>query len=257
MSKLIDKINNIYRICPMSMILNNDQIADLEATYKMVEYKRFANRINAILLLNKGYSYSQIEDILLLDKKTIKRYKQTYQKLGVDGLLQNNHKGGQSKLLKEQEKELAEHLDENLFSTASEVSKYVKKKYQIQYTVEGMVHTLNRLGFSYKKTKLIPSKADKEKQKKFVEFYKDLKKNLEESEKIYFMDAIHPTHNVMPAYGWIKKGKEKGIKSNSGRQRININGVYSPNDGEIIIRDDERINSQSTIELLKTIENKH
>ena len=61
----------------------------------------------------------------------------------------------------------------------------------------------------------------------------------------------------MPAYGWIKRGKEKGVKSNSGRQRIKINGVYSPIDGEIITRNDERINSQSTIELLKTIENKH
>ena len=120
-----------------------------------------------------------------------------------------------------------------------------------------MVHTLNRLGFSYKKTKLVPSKADAEKQKKFVASYEVIRKNLSNSEKIYFMDAVHPTHNVMPAYGWIKRGKEKGVKSNSGRQRININGVYSPIDGEIITRNDDRINSQSTIELLKTIENKH
>jgi len=239
------------------LILTGKQISDLEAAYKNAEYKRFANRLNAILLLNKGYSYRQIEDILLLDKRTIKRYKQIYQKFGVDGLLQNNYKGGQSKLLKEQEEELTEHLDTDLFSTANEVCKYVKEKYGIKYSTEGMVHMLNRLGFSYKKTKLVPSKADKKKQEEFVESYEKLRENLEESEKIYFMDAVHPTHNVMPAYGWIKKGKEKGVKSNSGRQRINVNGVYSPNDGEIIVRDDERINSQSTIELLKTIENMH
>jgi len=28
------------------------------------------------------------------------------------------------------------------------------------------------------------------------------------------------------AYCWIKKGTEKEIKSNTGRERININGVY-------------------------------
>ena len=177
--------------------------------------------------------------------------------MGIDGLLQNNYKGGQSRLSRDQERELIEHLEENLYSTSSEVCRYVKEKYNIEYTVEGMVHTLNRLGFSYKKTKLVPSKADAEKQKQFVASYEVIRKNLGNSEKIYFMDAVHPTHNVMPAYGWIKRGKEKGVKSNSGRQRININGVYSPIDGEIITRNDDRINSQSTIELLKTIENKH
>ncbi|MCG2723944.1 IS630 family transposase [archaeon] len=240
-----------------NLILNKNQIAELESIYKKAEYKRFANRINTILLLHKGYFYREIENILLIDTKTIKRYKKVYEKLGVDGLLQNNHKGGQTKLSKEQEKELIDHLDKNLYSTSSEVCEYVRKKYGIEYTVEGMVHTLNRLGFSYKKTKLVPAKADKEKQEAFVELYYNLRKNMKKAEKVYFMDAVHPTHNVMPAYGWIKKGKEKGVKSNSGRQRININGVYSPNDGEIIIRDDESINSQSTIELLKMIENKH
>lgn len=237
--------------------LNRNQISELEYCYKKAEYKRYANRINTILLLHKNYTYQQIEDILLLDKKTIKRYKKIYEKLGIDGLLQNNYKGGQSRLSRDQERELIEHLEENLYSTSSEVCRYVKEKYNIEYTVEGMVHTLNRLGFSYKKTKLVPSKADAEKQKQFVASYEVIRKNLRNSEKIYFMDAVHPTHNVMPAYGWIKRGKEKGVKSNSGRQRININGVYSPIDGEIITRNDERINSQSTIELLKTIENKH
>lgn len=239
------------------LLLNQDQIFELEATYKKAEYKRYANRINVILLLHKGYSYQEIENILMLDKKTIKRYKKAYEKFGVDGLLQNNHKGGQSKLTKEQEEELIDHLEKNVYATASEVCEYVREKYAIKYSVEGMVHTLNRLGFSYKKTKLVPSKADKAKQEAFVELYKNLRLKLPESEKIYFMDAVHPTHNVMPAYGWIKKGKEMGVKSNSGRQRININGVYSPLDGEIIVRKDESINSQSTIELLKTIENMH
>ena len=50
------------------------------------------------------------------------------------------------------------------------------------------------------------------------------------------MDGVHPTHNVLPSYVWIRTGKDKEIKSNSGRQRMNINGVYSPQDHEIIER---------------------
>ena len=71
------------------------------------------------------------------------------------------------------------------------------------------------------------------------------------------MDAVHPTHNSKPGYGWIKTGTEKEIKSNTGRERLNINGVYSPCDHEIIVREDKSINSLSTIELFKMIESIH
>ena len=54
----------------------------------------------------------------------------------------------------------------------------------------------------------MPSKADKEKQEKFVEKYKELKNNLKSNEKVYFIDGVHPIHNVMPFYGWIMKGQD-------------------------------------------------
>ena len=54
-----------------------------------------------------------------------------------------------------------------------------------------------------------------------------------------------------------KKGVEKYIKSNTGRQRININAIYSPQDHEIIYVDSQTINSESTIELLKKAESLH
>ena len=42
---------------------------------------------------------------------------------------------------------------------------------------------------------------------------------------VYFMDGVHPQHNTLSAYGWVKRGEEREIKSNSGRQRLNINGA--------------------------------
>jgi len=237
--------------------LNNNQISELLAMHKSIKDKRIAYKINAIILLHKGLSYEEIEEVLLLDERTVRRYKDVYLSEGINGLTENKYKGGQPKLSAKEEKELIKHLEASIFSTATEVCEFVKKQFGVEYTSEGMVHTLHRLGFSYKKTKIVPSKADKEKQEEFVKTYKELKKNQKPTEKVYFMDGVHPTHNVMPAYAWIRKGKEKEVKSNSGRQRININGVYSPDDGEIIIREDERINSQSTIDLLKMIEDKH
>ncbi len=46
--------------------------------------------------------------------------------------------------------------------------------------------------------------------------YEKLKQNLPENETICFMDGVHPTHNVQPTYGWIKKGERKEIPANCG-----------------------------------------
>jgi transposase len=241
----------------LNIKLSESKLQDLIQLHRQIKEKKIAYRINAIILLAQGFTYPEVEKVLLLDDRTIRRYRDLYLEEGAEGLLASNYKGRQPELTEQQEEELVDHLEKNLYTTAAEICKYIEETYNVNFTPDGMVITLHRLGFSYKKTKIVPSKADKEKQEKFVEKYDKLKNNLKPNEKIYFMDGVHPTHNVMPAYGWIKKGKDKEVKSNSGRQRINLNGVYCADDNEIIIRGYETINSESTIKLLQEIEEKH
>jgi transposase len=216
-----------------------------------------AYKINALILLYKNYTYQQIEDALLIDERTIRRYRDIYVASDIVGLMKDNYKGGFSKLSEAQQKELERDIESEIFPTAGSVCVHVKKKYGKEYTPEGMVKLLHRMGFSYKKTKAVPGKADRKKQEEFLRKYKQIRKSLKMTEKIYFMDGVHPTHNVQPAYCWIRTGKEKEVRSNTGRERVNINGVYSPIDKEIIVREDDRINSESTIALLKEIEARH
>lgn len=138
--------------------------------------------------------------------------------------------------------------------SANDICEFVKQKFEIKYTPVGMAHLLHRLGFVYKKTKLTPSKADKERQEAFVEKYKEIKTTKEKDDKIYFVDAIHPQYNSMPGWGWIEKGKEMQTLSNTGRQRININGALDIETKKIIEREDKTINSLSVIKLFKEIE---
>lgn len=171
--------------------------------------------------------------------------------------MKDNYRGGFSKLSQEQQKQLVHDLESKLFPTSASVCDHVQKTMGVTYTPEGMVILLHKLGFSYKKTKNVPSKANREEQEEFLRKYKNLREKLKKTEKIYFMDGVHPTHNVMPAYCWIRTGTEKAVKSNTGRERVNINGVYSPADQEIIVREDPSINSESTLNLLKEIESRH
>jgi len=112
---------------------------------------------------------------------------------------------------------------------------------------------LYRLGFCYKKPKLIPGKADAEAQEAFLEEYKKLKENKGEADEILFMDATHPHHNPAVACGWIKKGHEFELRSNTGRQRLNINGVINIQNLDAVTRFDNRINAESTIALFQQI----
>ncbi len=47
--------------------------------------------------------------------------------------------------------------------------------------------------------------------------------------EIIYIDGVHPQHNSKPSYGWFKKEAKALLKTNSSRQRININGGLNAN----------------------------
>src|SRR3989338_7495482 len=243
----------------MPGILTEKEVLVLKQAHKQVRDKRLADRIKAVLYVHYGLSYPEIVKLLLLDETTIRRYAKSFKEQGLDGLLEFHYTGGHPRHTKAQELELKNHLaeGEHIYLTAKEVTDFVKSTYQVSYSVIGITKLLHRLGFVYKKPKLVPAKADAVKQQQFLDEYLKLKKEIEENDQIYFLDATHPQHNTRPSYGWILKGEDKLIKSNTGRDRINLNGALNANTHEVIIREDLRINSTSTINLLDQLLEKH
>lgn len=116
-----------------------------------------------------------------------------------------------------------------------------------------MTGLLHELDFRYKKPKHRPGKADFVAQEEFIEEYNDIKNNKAENDRMYFADGVHPLHNSQPAYGWIKKGSEMVLKSNTGRARINLSGAYDIENHTAIVLEEETINAQSAVDLLKKI----
>ena len=225
----------------------------LEEYHRACLDKKTADRIKAILLIADGFTYAQIEKILLLDVRTLNRYKKTYIEYGIDGLAANNYQGRRCKLNEEQIKTLKKELDNQLYETAESVCGYVLKTFGIRYTAQGMVQTLHRLGYSYKKISAVPGKLDPDKQKDFVKSYKRRYKNPPKDEKVYFPDGCHPTHNNHAGYGWIAVGKRYAVKSPDGRKRLNLMGAYDPKTMEPIVREYGTLNRESAIDFLKRI----
>lgn len=234
--------------------LTPTEIIALKQAHRACKDKRAADRIKAVYSLGMGFSVEDVVSILMLDEETLRNYVKRYQAGGINALITDHYLGSFSKLSVIQLQELSTHLEQNTYITVEAVIAHVEESYGVLYSVSGMTDLLHRLKFTYKKSKLVPAKADKEKQEHFLKQLDELRVRKGKDDPILYMDGVHPQHNTMLAYGWIKKGQDNIIKSNTGRQRININGALDAETHAVITREDERINAQSTIALLKQVE---
>lgn len=230
------------------LTLTKDQINELRRAHRLAKDKRAADRIKAIYSLAIGHSVSEVSSILMIDEETLRNHVKRYQHGGVKELTENNHKGSDSYLSEMELRELELHVKSNSYLSADAIVDYVYKTYGIAYSVSGMTQLLHRLGFVYKKAKIIPGKADAEKQEAYLAMLMELLENKDRNDPHYFTDGVHPQHNTMPSHGWVKKGEDKIIKTNSARKRININGALNSETLEVITHTDDTINAQSTIE---------
>jgi len=226
----------------------------LREKHRKSKKRQDADRIKAILLLDKGWSYPAIEEALLLDESTVRRYRKIYSEAGLIGLLKTHYVGRAPLLSPNDQGALFLHLNEHIYLDSLEIADYIQHTFSVTYSRSGVTHLLHRLGMSYKKPKVVPAKADADEQAAFVTEYDIIR---ESGHTVYFMDGTHPSHNSMPAYGWIPTGKDAEIKTNSGRQRININGAFNIDTLDGVFDFTESVNAQSTISILDSIDEKH
>jgi len=234
--------------------LSRQELDELELEHRHAPEKRYADRIKTVYLLGKGWSVTKVAEALIIDRETVRNHYKRYRKGGLVALQKNDAGGSEAMLSEEQQLALDQHLLGNLYLTAKEIAYYVEQTWEVSYSESGITQLLHRMGYVYKKPKLVPGKADAEKQRNFVQSYEKLKATKAPEDPIYFMDATHPHHNPIAGYGWIKRGRDHEIRSNTGRQRLNINGVINQATQQAIIRYDDTINAQSTIQLFQQIE---
>ena len=237
----------------MKIILTQQERTEIKKLHRTCKKKKYADKLKSLLLLDDGFSCVEVGRILLLDDDTIRTYREQYLSDGAYSLLDNNNKGKSSYLDTEQLQLLESHLESITYLDSKGIIVWVYEQFNVTYSPSGIVSLLGRMGFVYKKPVLVPCKADVEKQKEFINEYKELKENKEEKDQIYFVDGVHPQHNTIASYGWIKKGETKQLKTNNGRQRTNINGAINLENKELIYVEDERINAQTMINLLLLI----
>jgi transposase len=226
----------------MSKQLTTQERTELVIQHKSERDGRIRDRIKAVLLHDKGYSYTKIAEILLLDDETVRRHVNDYI---IKKKLAPKNGGSVSRMSLKQSELLKAHLREKTYLYVKEICAYVQSEFSLKYTHSGMTKWLKTNGFRYKKPHGIPAKADKAKQEAFIEYYKKLKRNLPKDEVIYFLDASHPQHQTRLAYGWIAKGTRKAEKMTACQKRVNLIGAINLDNHDVEYQHVDWVNGES------------
>lgn len=238
----------------MANFLTKEQRQELLQELKIEDKAKYSDRIKVILLLDKGWTYAKISEALFIDEGTIANYRRRYKEGGIEELINDYYSGRRSKLSNDELIELQTFLTGTTFQKTQEICDYVKERYKVNYSLSGMIALLHTMGFSYKKAKGAPAKANKEAQEEFIKEYEKLKSR---EGKIYFADSTHPQYNTILAYGWIRTGEEVEIKTTNGRRHLNITGAIEINSRDVITRTTHWVNEDAICELMKAIKSKN
>lgn len=237
----------------MHKFLKPDERIFLLQDLRSERYRKHADRIRVILLLDDGKTYKSICEHLFIDEGTIANWRKRYKEGGLERLFDDQYKAKKCSLSPSELELLSAHLQEHTYRRTSEISKYVKDNFGVEYKNNSVRRLLKSLGFSYKKPKKTPCKADKEKQQHFLNQYNGFKSH----GPVYFMDSTHPRHCPVMGYGWIKTGFDKYIPCNSGRAHLNINGAINVKNLDVVTRQSKAVNKDAICELLKAIKLKN
>jgi len=240
----------------MELILEKEQLMLLKELQQNTSDRDTYQRLTTLLMLHNKFSAQQISENLGIAPSTVNRhYHQYIASKNFDTYLEHHYKPCVGKLTELQLQAVKSYLEANSCHSSLQVLSYIITTFGVVYKPDSVIALLHRLGFVYKKTKLVSSKANLAKQEEFIVNFREIERNLAENEVILSGDGVHPHHNTESTYAWIAKGKEKEILSNTGRVRININGAINPaNPTEIVYHECHTIDAITTIVWLKLIE---
>lgn len=239
----------------MELPLSQESYQAVLSLYKQTNNKQTATHLNIILLRHKKYSVEEIASILNISTNTVYTWLGKFANSPTLAVfLQVHYKGSMGKLSYSNLGKIAQYAKDNAVTDIKQILNYILEQFNVLYSISGVTKLLKRLSFSYKQKVAIPSKLNIEKQNNFIESYNEIQKGLKANEALFFMDAVHPQHNTHTAKAWLLKGSNTYTLTNSGRNRLNINGLYNPNNQDVIVTYHDTINAQATMELLDKLQ---
>ena len=106
--------------------LTDEEKADLKAQHRKERDKRVCDRIKAVLLYDKGWTFLEIAEALLLSEEAVRHHFNEYKS---SKKLKPESGGSEEKLSREQADKLSEHLQKYIYLYTKDIIAYVKSEY--------------------------------------------------------------------------------------------------------------------------------
>lgn len=165
---------------------HEQEIEILKRLAKATKSVRMYKRYSVILWHFQGLTNRKIAEIENLEQHTVGVYIKNYKEKGIEGLEMKHSSGAKRKLNPNQEEQLIKVITNNTPDqvgfecrknwTIELIRQWVINEFNITMSHRGMAEVLYRLNLSYTRPTYVLAKASVEKQEKFKEDFKELKK---------------------------------------------------------------------------------
>lgn len=213
--------------------------------------------MNALLLLDDGWTAEAVAQALFIDAETVRAHRRLYGANGRAGVERLAYVGHGPVLSEAQTAELSAELSGHIYLTAKAVCGFVAARFGVAYTPHAMARLLGRIGYVWKRPKVVPAKADADAQRAFLD---DVllplmaQAETDPATPLLFVDATHPAYDAHPAQGWIRRGHRAVLPSNHGRVNVTLNGALSWPAREVITREAAKITGPEMVDFFAQIE---
>lgn len=242
----------------MNNRLSSNEIKELIQIQNKCKLKAESDKLKCVIYWGQAWSWNQIKNALFISDGTIKSYIDKYKSGGVKDLLLTHYDGHNRKLTKNQEEKMVKYIINNNMHNTKQICEYIKKEFGIIYTSNGIVRTLNRLGFIYNKPEENSYQVDSYLQGIHLGLsYLHKLSTIKENENIYFVNVDCIDNNSKIDYGWEKideDSKSKYSKDNEDTTVINIFMAYNLRTYKVInVSQSDYPNDDPKIILIKKI----
>lgn len=216
-------------------------------------------RVRAILSLNEGVSVSDTATALGVCKATVRNWFKLFGAHGWRWFVKDygRRRGSSCKLDCTQLKLLYKQLHDDPRQSLREVQAWIKKQFGMTYSLSGVRLLVRALGYVFKRSRVIPRVPDVQVQREWQEGFNLEKSRAPKDSVFLFADAVHPRHRGDPAGAWVRKDAVPAVQQASGRQGMNVFGVLEEKTGRFFWLEDERVNSDTFIKMLKILKRKY
>ena len=234
---------------------SEDEIAKLRIHRDNQSDARLKIRFIALLMIAEDVELKTIACAIGKSIITIKNWLSQYITKGINSLDAFQYKPKQSYLTLEQIDQVVSWVKETNPAKIKEVREFIKDHFDIAYSCEAVRKLLKKNGFKVLRPKVVPGNPPSEDvQKKTVEKYFEMKQTSEPGTVFLFGDGMHLIHQNIPGLCWGDPKDPPVLKTNTGRQRLNILGAYNPDTHSFVhLTGEENCNAEKVIEYFDVI----